>query len=122
MQKLTEGGVSMNCPTVMPQDEWYVTIKKYCQLSGLSYATVKHLIKSGQLKYITTEKGLQRIDIRESGNDQAVIERLNNQEKMLTALCRQFNTPVDMAQFGAAIADSKSVLQMKSLQSVNANQ
>lgn len=88
------GGIFVSNEKVIPQDKRFVTIKQYCKISGLSYATVKHLMVSGQLNYITTERGLQRIDTREVGNEIAVLEKLDKTEKMLAALCKQFNTVV----------------------------
>lgn len=84
----------MNEAMIIPKGKRFVTIKEYCAMSGLSYATVKHLMASGQLGYITTERGLQRVDTKENANDQAVIEKLEKTEKMLAALCKQFNTVV----------------------------
>ena len=71
----------------------YVPIKKFCEISGLSYATANHMMNSGQLAYITTESGLRRIDTQHSGqSDEAVVIcRLQGIERQLNALCRQFN-------------------------------
>lgn len=79
---------------IFEKDKRFVTIKQYCEMSGLSYATVKHLIRSGQISYITTEGGLERIDTKESESEAVVLEKLEKAEKMLAALCRQLNTNV----------------------------
>lgn len=80
---------------IIPKDKRFVTIKEYCAISGLSYATVKHLMASGQLNYITTEKGLQRIDTQEgSTGSWELLQEITETKKMLAALCRQFNTVV----------------------------
>lgn len=77
---------------VIPKQTRFVTIKKYCELSGLSYATVNHMLKTGQLAYITTEGGLRRIDTKSSNADQTIIlEKLDKTEKMIKSLCNQFN-------------------------------
>jgi hypothetical protein len=68
---------------------------EYQRISGLSYATVNHLCNTRQLQYITTESGLRRIDTTQKGADNSVIlEKLDAQERMLKALCKQFNTGV----------------------------
>jgi len=83
--------------------ERFVTKKQYGEMYGLSYATVNHMVKSGQLPYITTESGLERIDTQ--GGDKnteaaSIVEiasmkaALDQQSKMLSALCRQFKTEV----------------------------
>lgn len=81
--------------TIIPKQTRFVTIKEYCKRSGLSYATVDHMCKSGQLNYITTEAGLRRIDTKEpSADNDVVLDKLAKTEKMLSALCKQFNTTV----------------------------
>jgi len=72
----------------MPQSKRFVAIAEYQRLTGLSYATVKHMINSNQLKTITTESGLVRIDIHDDNADSsAIVKRLDEQERMLKALC-----------------------------------
>lgn len=81
--------------TIIEPDKRFVTIKKYCELSGLSYSTINHMCNTGQLNYITTEGGLRRIDTKSGNSDmQPLLERLDKQEKLLQALCRQFRTEV----------------------------
>jgi predicted site-specific integrase-resolvase len=77
----------------IPKDKHFVTIKRYQEISGMSYATINHLLDSGQLPYITTTSGKRRVDTGASA-DSKDNERLEHVEKMLTALCRQFNTSV----------------------------
>jgi predicted site-specific integrase-resolvase len=73
----------------------FVPIKTYCETTGLSYATVSHLCKSGQLSYITTESGQRRIDTKEQGDsNELILKALSEHQKMLNALCRQLNTVV----------------------------
>jgi predicted site-specific integrase-resolvase len=81
---------------IIEKEKRFVPIQTYCQMTGLSYATVDHMLKSGQLRYITTEGGLRRIDTRESGIDQQeVIEKMGKMETMLSSLCKLFNiTPL----------------------------
>ena len=78
------------------RDGRFVTKKRYGEMNGLSYATVNHLINSGQVPFITTESGLQRVDTQ--GGDNAEVASLkatlDQQTKMITALCQQFNTKV----------------------------
>ena len=71
------------------QSKQFVTLAEYQRISGLSYATVNHLCKSGQLKTITTESGLRRIDMQsgESCDNLALVKRLDAQARMLEALC-----------------------------------
>jgi hypothetical protein len=74
----------------MTETRRYVPIKKFQEISGLSYATVDHLCKSGQLRYITTESGLRRIDTQQdadSANNAAITARLEEQGRLLKALC-----------------------------------
>ena len=66
---------------------------EYQRISGLSYATVNHLCNTGQLNFITTESGLKRIDtMQKDADNSAILEKLDAQEKMLKALCKQLNT------------------------------
>lgn len=78
--------------TIIERDQRFVTIKRYCEMSGLSYATVNHLLKTGHLSYITTESGLRRVDTQpRSPGQNVLLEKLERNEKMLSALCAQFN-------------------------------
>jgi len=66
----------------------FVPISKYCEISGLSYATVNYLLKSNQLSYITTESGQRRVDTQPTNSGQeAVIAKLDRQDALLSALC-----------------------------------
>lgn len=81
--------------TIISKDKRFVTISDYSKRTGLSYATINHMLKTGQLNYITTESGLRRIDTKSEGADSKVLmEKLDKTEKMLSALCKQFNTVV----------------------------
>ena len=79
---------------IKPKDKRFVTIKRYCEITGVSYATADHMLRSGQLNYILTESGQRRIDIqsRADTDNGAVMKELERQGRMLAALCRQFNT------------------------------
>ena len=82
----------MSAKTI-PNQTRYVTIKRFCEDSGLSYATVDHMLKSGQIPFITTESGQRRIDTNSGNVDSGeIMKRLDKQEKLLLALCKQFNT------------------------------
>ena len=70
------------------QGKRFVPIRTYCELSGLSYATVDHLLKSGQVKFITTESGLRRVDTQEVDHaEPAIFKKLDDHERLLKALC-----------------------------------
>lgn len=76
----------------MNKNKRFVPIKTYCEMSGLSYATVSHMLNSGQLQYITTESGQRRVDTQGDSKDEAAMHsRLNSIESAVKALCRQFN-------------------------------
>jgi len=64
----------------------FIPISQYCRLTGLSYRTVDHMLNSGQLAYITTEAGLRRIDTQGRPEPGAVIARLDEQGRLLTAI------------------------------------
>jgi len=74
----------------------YVTIAEYQRISGLSYPTIKSALERGELKGIRTESGHWKIDTVADTNPEtaAILERLDKTEKMLTALCKQFNTVI----------------------------
>jgi len=73
----------------------YVTIAEYGRITGLSYPTIKKAVEAGQLKGVQTETGKWKIDTNaDMNNDRtALINRLDEQGRMLKALCKQFNTP-----------------------------
>lgn len=74
------------------KDKRFVTIKQYCEISSLSYATVNHMCKTGQLNYITTESGLRRIDTQDQNADQQILlEKIEKTEKMVASLCKLFS-------------------------------
>lgn len=65
---------------------------EYRRRNGLSDKTLTYLIESNQIPVIRTESGTVLIDTQPlpiSNFD--VSARLDKQEKMLTALCQQFN-------------------------------
>ena len=80
-------------------DGRFVTIRRFQEISGLSYQTVNHLLESGQLSYITTEGGLRRIDTQ-AGTDADtgfVLRSLERQERMLAALSSHLGLKVEGA-------------------------
>ncbi|MCL2264253.1 MAG: hypothetical protein FWC08_13645 [Defluviitaleaceae bacterium] len=81
-------------PTAKP--ERFLSIRKYVELNGLSYQTVKHGLETGQLRGIQTESGNWRVDTHDGNNLQVefVLQRLEKQEKFLLAICRQFGISV----------------------------
>jgi len=85
----------MNREIIIEPTKRFVPIKRYCEISGLSYATVNHMLNSGQLPYITTESGQRKVDtMTHSADSNILLDKLEKTEKMLTALCRQFNTSI----------------------------
>ena len=74
---------------IIPKERRFVTIASYCQRTGLSYATVKNGIDTGQIKAIRTKGGYYKIDTQADCNTDtsAIVERLDRQERLLTALC-----------------------------------
>jgi len=81
---------------IIQKSDRFITNVEYQRRYGLSYATVKHMIDSGQLKTIMTESGLKRIDTKTEGiNDiNKISEELNELKQCVLALMRQFNTPM----------------------------
>lgn len=80
---------------IIDQPKRFVPIKTYCELSGLSYATVDHMLNSGQLAFITTESGLRRVDTHtldtvQGSNLNALIVRMETQERLLKQLYDAF--------------------------------
>jgi hypothetical protein len=67
----------------------FVPLAEYQRLSGLSYSTVRFLCDSGQLRTIRTEGGLLRIDTKsnESADTTTIVKRLDDQARLLEALC-----------------------------------
>ena len=74
--------------TIIEKQKRFITINEYCKRTGLSYATVNHMLKDGQLSYITTEGGLRRIDTQnEQPSMDVVLKRMDEQERLLKSLC-----------------------------------
>ena len=80
----------------MSKNKRFITIAEYQRISGLSYPTIKSALERGELKGIRTESGHWKIDTAAKANPEttAILERLDKTEKMLTALCKQFNTVI----------------------------
>ena len=74
---------------IAPSQKRFVPVAEYQRISGLSYATVMHMIKTKQINAIQTEGGHYKIDTLNSGNMDTgvIIKRLDEYEKMLKALC-----------------------------------
>jgi predicted site-specific integrase-resolvase len=73
----------------------FVAVSEYQRLTGLSYKTIMHMIRSGQLPHVETESGQYRIDTQTVSKDAGVTnEKLDEMQKLLKALCKQFNTAV----------------------------
>jgi len=81
---------------IIEQPKRYVPIAEYQRISGLSYATVNHMLNTGQLQFITTETGLRRVDTQQV--DSAIGEiilRLEVQEGLLKRLCEHLGVSLD---------------------------
>jgi hypothetical protein len=90
---------------VIEKSKRFVTIAKYQEISGLSYATVSHLMNSGQLPYITTESGLRRVDTGATPDRAELIERLDRTEQILSSLCDHLGVKVVCKTGGALSRD-----------------
>ena len=71
------------------QSKRYVSIAEYQRTKGLSYPTIKHGLETGQIRGVRTEAGHWKVDIADDGNHDAnaIIKRLDAQQRLLTALC-----------------------------------
>ena len=73
----------------------FVTVTEYQRISGLSYKTVMHMIRTGQLPHIKTESGQCRVDTQPNGQNATILaEKMDDVQKCLKALCKQFNTAI----------------------------
>ena len=74
----------------MNKSKRFVSIAEYSKLTGLSYPTVKNALETKQIKGVQTEAGHWKIDISDTGNKDtvAIMEQLNEQGRLLKALCR----------------------------------
>ena len=74
----------------------YVPIAVYQRMTGMSYPTIKNALETGQLKGVKTEAGHWKIDTQDGGNTDtaAIVRRLDEQERMLKALCGFFKLEV----------------------------
>lgn len=81
---------------IIPKEKRFVTIAEYQKLTNLGYKAVKDAIKTGQLKHIKTEGGRYKIDTyADSGADVSLlINKIDDLQKSVAALCRQFNTSI----------------------------
>jgi len=71
---------------VIQKQKRYVPISDFCKQSGLSYATVKHMLKSGQLPHILTEGGHEKIDTQSGIDAFTVLRRFDELEKRLESI------------------------------------
>jgi len=65
----------------------FMSVAEYSRVYGLSQATVRHLIHSNQVRYITTESGHKRIDTGIAPTDTAVNMKYDEQCKLIAKLC-----------------------------------
>ncbi|MCL2202783.1 MAG: hypothetical protein FWB88_02415 [Defluviitaleaceae bacterium] len=78
-----------------PQGKRFIPVNEYQRISGLSYKTVMHMIKSGQLPHIETESGHCRIDTQSSGQQNTELKNMVEEtHRQVKALCKQFNVVV----------------------------
>jgi len=76
-----------------PKGKRFVTVSEYQRISGLSYKTVMHLLDTGKLKHIKTESGHCRIDTQADHDNTNIMDKIDETQKLVKALCKQFNTP-----------------------------
>ena len=79
-----------------PQGKRFVPVSEYQRTTGLSYKTVMHMLRTGQIKHIVTESGQYRIDTHETtaqGNSD-MKNMLEETQRQVQALCKQFNVAV----------------------------
>jgi len=72
----------------------FITIAEYQRQTGLSYATVRHMLATGQLNYITTECGHEKIDTKDHTDASLIFKRLDRLEDIVRAIAEQFHTPL----------------------------
>ena len=74
----------------------FLSIEEYRRQHGLSYKTVNFLLDSGQLPYVKTEGGLRKIDTQpgNSTDNRELIERLDRQERAISALIRHLGVKI----------------------------
>jgi len=73
----------------------YVPVAEFQRISGLSYKTVMHMIRTSQLPHVVTESGQYRVDTQPNGQSNAILaEKIDDMQKYLKALCKQFNTAI----------------------------
>ena len=78
-----------------PSGKRFVPVSEYQRISGLSYKTVMHLLRTGQLPHIETESGQCRIDTQVSNHGNAELKTLLEEtQRQVKALCKQFNVAV----------------------------
>ena len=83
--------------TIIPKSKRFVTITEYQRISGLSYEAVKHMLKSGQLAYITTNSGLKRIDTQSNTvNAETLTKRIDTLEALMKAMCKHLNVKISL--------------------------
>ena len=78
----------------MNQNKRFVNVAEYQRISGLSYQTVMHMIRTNQINYITTESGKFKIDMLNDVNklNADMVDKLNETRRLVGLLCKQFNT------------------------------
>ena len=80
----------------MSRAKRFIPIAEYQRQTGLSYQTVKHALDTGELRGVRTESGHWKIDTHADGNSDlsALIDRLDNQERLLSSLCAHLGVKV----------------------------
>ena len=84
---------------IIEQPKRYGTMKKGCEYYGVSYATLNHMCNTGQVNFITTESGLRRVELSDSGSidTAAIMARLDVQDQILKELAGRFGIPTPKA-------------------------
>jgi hypothetical protein len=90
-----QGGESMNRQNVQ-NEKRYITVAAFQRMNGLSYKTVMHMIKTGQVRYISTSGGNYKIDMQSNmmQRNEDYYDDLMETQRLVKALCRQFNVAI----------------------------
>ena len=76
--------------TIVNKNKRFVPVAEYQRISGLSYQTVMHMIRTKQISAIQTEGGHYKIDTQDTGDTDAaaIVRRLDGLERQLGTLCK----------------------------------
>jgi hypothetical protein len=74
----------------------YCTIAEYQRQTGLSYQTIKNALDNGELRGIRTTGGFWKVDMQADTNPDtaALLQKIDEQSKLLSNLCRHLGIVV----------------------------